>query len=161
MEGLFPPDERGFYHNVISLIISQRIRFRQGQQIRKKIYELQKRGDLTKITELTEEQRNEVGLDDQKWAIIQRFDEESQKERALIEIKGIGPWTIKCAQIMAGDYSCGFIPEDLAVRKELSRRLKKDKTMTIKETREFTAGLDMSTEEKGKLFSCLWNDTRK
>lgn len=48
---LFPTDTRGFYHNIVSLIISQRIRFNVGRAIRKRIYELQGRNDLNKIIE--------------------------------------------------------------------------------------------------------------
>jgi len=61
----FPPDKRGFYHTIMSLIISQRIRFSKGRRIRKSIYETLGDSTLDEIMMLTE---------DQKWDIIKAFD---------------------------------------------------------------------------------------
>ena len=163
----FPVDERGFYHNMMSLIISQRIRFTAGQNIRKRIYELQDRSDLNKITELTEDERKKIKLNDQKWQIIIAFHKHHEflKDSGLankrldnyVKVKGIGPWTLNNMRIMTQDYSCGFIAEDLAVRNELAKILDKDK-LTKFEVNEI-----MSKYEKnlaGRLFSILWNKTR-
>jgi len=159
---LFPIDARGFYHIIISLIISQRVRFNVGRAIRKRIYELQGRSDLNKIIELTKEQRQHVKLPDNKWTTIQTFHQyyELNSKLDIASIPGIGPWTVHCAQIMSGDYSCGFITTDLAVRKWVSRELNCQKLMSQKDLKNYIDSLSLSTEDAGLMFSKIWNYTR-
>lgn len=160
---LFPVDDRGYYHNIMSLIISQRIRFSVGQAIRRRIYTLQGQGDLTRVTELTGEQRKQVGLSDDKWKIILAFHEHYISHGTscnVREVKGIGPWTVQSAQIMSGDYSCGFITTDLAVRKWVSKQICPGRLLTQKELQEHIDDLSLSMSEAGKLFSKIWNHTR-
>lgn len=152
----FPVDNRGFYHNIMSLIISQRIRFKQAQRIRLNIYQVLNDFKLDNVMSLTFEQRKQCKLNDDKWQIMKRFHD--MKEDNLHSIHGIGKWTVDCAKIMTGDYTCGFITGDLAVRKELSRILDLPKTLTSKE-----AGIvmkDFDTCKAGLIFSKLWNKTR-
>jgi 3-methyladenine DNA glycosylase/8-oxoguanine DNA glycosylase len=152
---VFHVDDRGYYHHIMSLIISQRIRFRQGQKIRSKIYELQGRNDLLKITELTNTDRATVGLGDNKWATIIAFHNGGDVQ----SIKGIGPWTIQCAKIMAGDYSVGFIATDLAVRKWVSAAMNADSVLSERSIISLVSKLDKI--EAGMLFSKIWNHTRQ
>ena len=154
---LFPIDDRGLFHVLASLVISQRIRFRKGQSIRSSIYALQGRSDLNEIGNLTDEQRTEVGLDDQKWAIIQRLIDKKEEEGDLSNIKGVGPWTLGCASIMAGDYSCGFVHGDLAVRKEITKLLGLETMIKPKELVALVEPLDK--EAGAKLFSRIWYRT--
>lgn len=159
---LFPcisdDDHRGLFHVLASLIISQRIRFCKGQAIRSGIYVIQGRSDLNAIGSLSDEERVKVGLDDHKWAIIQRLIEAfDANEKDLSAIKGIGPWTLGCASIMTGDYSCGFVHGDLAVRKEITRLLELESLIKPKELVTLVAPL--SDEEGAKLFSRIWYRT--
>jgi len=151
---LFPVDGRGLFHVLASLVISQRIRFRRGQAIRASIYALQGRSDLNAIGTLTNEQRAKIGLDDYKWAIIRRLIDEKED---FSTIKGIGSWTLGCASIMAGDYSCGFVHGDLAVRKEITTILGLEALIKPKDLVELVAPL--SKEEGAKLFSRIWYRT--
>ena len=69
----FPVDNRGFYHNIMSLIISQRIRFKQVQRIRLNIYQVLNDFKLDNVMSLTFEQRKQCKLNDDKWQIMKRF----------------------------------------------------------------------------------------
>nr|QBK86655.1 MAG: DNA recombination-mediator protein A [Marseillevirus LCMAC102] len=156
---LFPPDERGLYHIVNSLIISQRVRFVVGRRIRALIYSELGETKLDRVLTLTEKQRQRVGMHESKWCIIQDFDTAWRKDEfCLKDIKGIGPWTVQCARIMVGDYSVGFISGDLAVRKLLGKLLGTAKILTSRKCDVLVQKLQ--TEEAGRLFSKLWNFTR-
>lgn len=166
---LFPVDKRGFYHNMISLIISQRVRFTVGRAIRRRIYALQNTNSLDRVTELTETERVKVKLPPNKWEVIMAFhDKWTEAEAAggnvdpvyYSTIKGIGPWTVQCAKIMAGDYSTRFITTDLAVRKWVSSFLKLKRTMKQGSLRYYIDSLKLSLSDESKLFSRIWNYTR-
>lgn len=139
----FPPDSRGYYHNVVSLIISQRIRFTKSQAIRAAIYTILGTSNLDTIMSLTPAQRAACGLTDDKWRVITEFTEHGESA------KGIGPWTIACARIMVGDFSVGFIATDSSVNAL---------------TRSITGGnaplVFASAHEGGRAFSALWNSVR-
>ena len=166
---VFPVDDRGFYHNMMSLIISQRIRFTHGRKIRERIYKILGEFKLDKIMELTEENRTKAGLLPAKWEIMKNFHAAWGKTRAegveqFHSVVGIGEWTIACAKIMSGDYSCGFIAGDLAVRKRLSEMLNIPR-LTEKSTKKLIAtwkcnDRPVTTDEKGIIFSKIWNSTR-
>lgn len=161
----FPVDNRGLYHHIMSLIISQRIRFRVAQAIRRRIYELQARGDLVQVMDLTAEQRVKVKLGEDKWQIMTNFHnywsttDKSPKE-SLASVSGIGPWTVQCAQIMSGDYSCGFITGDLAVRKWLGQALGLKQAIRPKQIEQLVQDQGLTTEQAGLVFSKIWNHTR-
>ena len=157
---VFPVDDRGFYHNMMSLIISQRIRFSRGRKIREKIYKILNEYTLDRIIELTEKQRKTIGLSDEKWIIINLFHISIREGKTNFnDIKGIGEWTINCSLIMSGDYSCGFIVGDLAVRKKLAELLKLPK-LTLADTKKLVSSWPHTIKEKGIIFSKLWNATR-
>ena len=97
---VFPVDDRGYYHHMMSLIISQRIRFRQGQKIRSKIYALQGRSDLLRIAELTVAERAEVGLGANKWVTIVAFHtfHENHKVKVMLNPSRVsvrGPYSVQ------------------------------------------------------------------
>ena len=153
----FPIDERGFYHNMVSLIISQRIRFSQARRIRSKIYEILGESTLDQIMTLTESQRTQCGLGPAKWQVIADFSglfEKGSVSTDYTTIKGIGPWTINCAQLMAGDYSCGFLSTDSSVNALVRRVLQRDLS-----SREIES-LYSDREAGGRAFSALWNSLR-
>lgn len=75
-------------------------------------------------------------------------------------IYGIGEWTCKCARIMLGDFSVGFIVHDLAVRKELERQLNIN-GISPQYLSKLLKASNLTTIDKGELFSILWNMTRK
>jgi len=139
----FPPDSRGYYHNVVSLIISQRIRFTESRAIRAAIYTILGTSSLENIMSLTPAQRAACGLTDDKWRVISEFTEHGESA------KGIGPWTIACARIMAGDFSVGFITTDSSVN-----------ALVRKITGSSSHPAFTSEHEGGRAFSALWNSVR-
>jgi len=153
----FPVEKRGFYHIMMSLIISQKIRFSS-------VYTLQETGSLDEIMNLTPEQRKEVGLSQDKWTIMHAFDQtydfvdgDSAYDYSIVN--GIGEWTCQCARIMVGDYSVGFIVGDLAARRKLGKELEMS-AMTPQKVSAMLEDCDLDVEEQGELFSILWNWTR-
>ena len=157
---LFPQDDRGLYHIVVSLIISQRIRFSVGQAIRSRIYQTLAEASLNGVAQLTEEQRVACGINKQKWRIIQNFDAawRTGDHHAALHSTGISSWTRQCALIMSGDLSTGFITSDLAVRKELGRLLCLERTPSAAMCARLTDSL--SPHQGAELFSKLWQRSR-
>jgi len=160
----FPVEKRGLYHTIVSLIISQRIRFKVAQRIRSKIYTLHFRlgeiPSLDNIMMLTEQQRSDVGLSNDKWQIITQFDHKFINfisNEDLASIKGIGPWTIQCARIMSGDYSTGFINTDLYVNNLIKKIC--DCNLTKQQIADIFRDIDIN--QAGRIFSILWNSVRK
>ena len=150
---LFPVDERIYFHNIVSLIISQRIRFTQSRKIRSKIYQNLGTNKLDNILQLTQEQRAYCGLSDGKWQTICNFaDNQNQNQR----IPGIGEWTINCQKIMCGDYSCGFLSNDSSVN-SLVRKIVGP--ISDEQIKRLYSGPGLK-ERGGRAFSALWNSIR-
>jgi 3-methyladenine DNA glycosylase/8-oxoguanine DNA glycosylase len=150
----FPTDNRGYYHNLVSLIISQRIRFAVGRKIRSKIYKVLGTDSLDNIMSLTYSQRIECGLGDNKWRIIEDLSA-GFRDGQIGEIKGIGSWTINCAKLMVGDYSCGFLATDGSVNNLVRKIIGKPLT-----DREIGRLFEDDKERGGIAFSALWNSIR-
>mgnify|MGYP001119311581 CR=1 FL=1 len=155
----FPVDQRGFYHNMVSLIISARIRFSVARCIRSKLYTILGCDSLDNITTLSDAQLIESGLSPAKVETIKSFHKLYKNIGAKGDftiVRGIGPWTINCAKIMAGDYSCGFLDTDSSVN-VLVRKIvssvdnKPDISRLFKDDRELG----------GRVFSALWNSIRE
>jgi 3-methyladenine DNA glycosylase/8-oxoguanine DNA glycosylase len=156
----FPTDNRSYYHKLVSLIISQRIRFNVGRKIRSRIYTVLGTDSLDNIMSLTESQRKECGLGDSKWETIKALSERvavegGLQDSSISEIRGIGSWTINCAKLMSGDYSCGFLATDLSVN-NLVRKIV-NKPLTDREIGKLFKG---TRERGGRAFSALWNSVR-
>jgi len=99
-------------------------------------------------------------LSEDKWIILNAFHKAyNARESDFNDIKGIGKWTIACSQIMSGDYSCGFIVDDLAIRKKLANLLQLAK-LTPYDTKKLVNTWPYTIKEKGIIFSKLWNATR-
>lgn len=153
----FPVDKRGFYHNMVSLIISQRIRFFLARRIRSRIFQILGSNNLNRIMTLTPEQRMSVKISDNKWQIIKEFDQAYQihgKDYDFTKFKGIGSWTVNCAKIMVGDYSPGFITTNSSVNSLVYR------ISGLKEQEIISHLKTLPREKSGKIFSILWNSIR-
>lgn len=147
---LFPLDDRSYIHNIISLIISQRIRFTQSRKIRSKIYQILGCNKLDGILQLSEQQRELCGLSAGKWETICNF----MSMTSETKIPGIGQWTINCQKIMCGDYSCGFLTNDSSVN-ALVRKI-----LGPISDRELRILYKDDPERGGRAFSALWNSVR-
>lgn len=158
----FECDTRGRYHVLASLILSQRIRFRHGQRIRAALYDLLGEYSLRSVMALSAGQRAKCGVLPRQEATLQAFHAAYTRHGQAHDfstVPGIGSWTERCSRIMVGDFSAGFVENDLAVRRELSRRLGAPRRLTESGIRKLMVGVPL--REQGRLFSVLWNATRK
>ena len=134
----FPKETRGAYHSIMSLIISQRIRFTTGRDIRKRIYEWYGISSLSCLssllslpsTDARDKQACVFGLTPDKVDIMKRVHDihEECKEEAdfvteVAHVKGVRPWTRRCFAIMNQDFTIGFPTGDKAVNREMFRLL--------------------------------------
>jgi 3-methyladenine DNA glycosylase/8-oxoguanine DNA glycosylase len=141
--------EYPIFHQVISLIISQKISFSQGRLIRKNIFNHINEEFFTKnnLEKINPDQFTKFGLDDAKIKIISNIINIEYKNNEdfitkISNIKGIGPWTIKSLKIM---FDLKFDPseneflfEDLWIRKRVSELLKIEKVITQSECKNIS-----------------------
>lgn len=140
--------EYPIFHQAISLIISQKITFNKGREIRKKLFELTKESCFTKdnLGLLSYDQFKNIGLDDDKIKVIMNvIDIDCNDEEDFIvkisKTKGIGPWTIKSLKIMF-DLDDEFLFEDLWIRKRVSELFKKDNIMSQMECKNISDAIE-------------------
>ena len=118
--------QKSIFHDLISLIISQKISFEQGREIRKKLYDYVK-GDytpelLSKISQST--WKNTFQIDGLKFLCIQEIIRHSNDLlNNLNNIRGIGIWTKKAICIMHNLSNDIFLFEDYYIRKQLGKLL--------------------------------------
>ena len=145
----YVPDGRSAYHHTLSLVLSQRVRFKVGQRVRGMLYVDLGEGKLDNLFRKMEEKPDYVDQD--KWDIMHRVHDAWPD---ISDVKGIGPWTRQCALHMAGKHTeGGFVSGDKAIQNLL---------LTI-----FGAGTryrDMESmlepEQAGLLFAGLWQLSR-
>lgn len=128
---LYPIPQNTVLHTTINLIISQKIRFSSGRQIRQNVYQLinskSDHGDHDQILrECTYDEWKTCGVPKAKIDTILEVCKVSPLTfESLAKIKGVGPWTIKALMIMTGTgTSAGrenvLLSEDLYIRKRIS-----------------------------------------
>ena len=151
-------ESKGLFHETISLIIGQKIRFVEANRIRKSIYELQSK--LSKDTEdkfkpeliaqiITKPEFKVLG---QKITIIQEIIKLSDiKEIFTKKIAGVGPWTINALKIYNG-VSNIFLANDKWIRNRLSQ-LNGIAKLTEKEAKNLIKNWDI---DKSLLTRFLW-----
>ena len=116
-----PP--KTLYHELISIIISQRIRFTHSRSIRKKLYQLIESYEITYplLQNLSDGKLLEIGLTADKIEIIRHIPEDITIEN-LANYAGIGEWTINALKLKIDPYlySDVFLYEDLWIRKHIA-----------------------------------------
>lgn len=116
-------DSRGIYHEIVSLIISQRIAFSQSRKIRSSIYKRIGDSVLTydKLSSISDNDLLLCGLDEHKLSIIRSISGNVSKEQ-FTEISGIGNWTYKAFLIQTepNDNPDILLVEDLWIRNHLA-----------------------------------------
>lgn len=134
---LYPIPSGTLLHNTISLIISQQIKFSQGRLIRKKLYNLLNSlsSDSSQhdhiLKGLTQQDWVKLGLPSNKiQCIIEVATIPNLTIESLINIKGIGPWTIKALKILMDSDPNVFLNEDLWIRKRMSELCNSKKVLT-------------------------------
>jgi 3-methyladenine DNA glycosylase/8-oxoguanine DNA glycosylase len=131
-------ESKGLYHELISLIISQRISFKKSRDIRMKIYEKIGSYVFTK-DKLFSINLIETGLDVDKIHLIRNINE-NVSFNDLKAIPGIGIWTIKSlkAKLLLDDDI--FLSEDFYIRTHLKILFKLDKVPIISEANKLIKG---------------------
>lgn len=142
----FEPDGRSRYHHMLSLILSQRVRFTSAQRTRSRLYTLLGEDRLDSLFERLEERPDFVERG--KWETMRAVHEAWPN---VEEVSGVGAWTLACAHHMAGDHEKGgFVRGDRAVQR-VSAAL-------------FAPGAGVAKilprAEAGELFARLWQLTR-
>lgn len=133
-------NEHTIFHNTISLVISQKVSFNIGRNIRIKLFELIGSSEFTKdnISQLSDCEMQNIGLDKNKIILVKliiRINKKNNLEflNELLNLKGIGKWTIKALQILNLNDSNIFLSEDLWIRKRLSELIGIKSVLTIKD----------------------------
>lgn len=128
-------------HQAISLVISQKISFQQGKNIRKELFYLINPDlEFTKenIKNIKDENLENIGIDVLKIKTIRnilKLDDTDNNDfiEKIGNIKGIGPWTIKCLKIYFELDNDIFLSEDLWIRKRVTELTENDTVLTQKE----------------------------
>jgi 3-methyladenine DNA glycosylase/8-oxoguanine DNA glycosylase len=135
--------QKSLFHNTISLLTSQKIKFSESRNIRKKLYELnQEQNEYSiKIFEnLTNKDFIKCGISNNIIEIIKNVIELEKNKLLTIEklenLKGIGPWTIKSLKIMNNFDNNIFLYEDYWIRQRLSELVKSNKILTQSECKK-------------------------
>lgn len=140
--------ERSLFHNIISLVISQRVRFQVGRDIRNKLYELLLSDNITikGISKLSDKELKKIGIEQYKIDIIRYIVMIYKPELSVVEllqqlceIKGIGIWTIKSLKILNDLDNETFLSEDYYIRQRLSELVKSECILTSKECQEIAS----------------------
>lgn len=127
---------RGAYHEIVSLVISQRITFKRSRKIRSNLYSKIGSNVMTydQISNLTDDDLEDTGLDNKKIAIIRSISKDVTKEQ-FENIAGIGDWTIKSFLIQTepNEYHDILLVEDLWIRSHLATLFDLNPKMTTKQ----------------------------
>ena len=115
--------KHSFFHHICSLITSQEVRFEQGRKIRQALYKLCG-GELTNdiINKLSDAQLLSTGLSPSRCETIRQLAQIDTKDvEAYAKIKGVGPWTIKGAKLLAGLDDHIILYEDKWIRQRVGQ----------------------------------------
>lgn len=147
--------KKTLFHNLINLVISQKISFAEGRKIRQNLYKKINNYEITKeiIKNLTDIDFKKCGMDNNKIEVVKKIiEEENLTITSISKIKGIGPWTIKSLKIL-NDESGIFLSEDYWIRKRLKELYNKEKIPSIKEAELLVKDVDC---DKSHISKFLW-----
>lgn len=132
----FTLPSKSLFHNLISLIISQKIRFSQSRKIRQQLYALLNTNEYTidNLDSLSNDTLKSVGLSDDKINCIRSILKiENLTLDKISKIKGVGPWTLKALQILTDANDDLFLSEDYYIRQRFSELIQSNKILTTKQ----------------------------
>lgn len=123
---------KSIYHECISLIISQRIAFKDSRRIRKSLYEKIGDSEFTyhNLRSFSETELYNLGVTVSVQNVIFSIPEDITDFDDLKEIRGIGDWTVNALKIKCTDEDI-FLSEDLWIRKHIRLLLDLESTPTI------------------------------
>jgi 3-methyladenine DNA glycosylase/8-oxoguanine DNA glycosylase len=150
--------QKTMYHNLISLITSQRISFNVSRQLRKKLMDMHP----TETTNydpfvIAKLDLKEIGIGLAMACCIQEVTKIAQSKDDLhlsdvTGVKGIGAWTINALKIMHDLDSNVFLSEDAWIRQRLSQITKSSSNLTKAQCDKLTSKWDNKT----KISLFLW-----
>ena len=105
---------KGVFHNAVSAIVGQRIKFIEARKIRSKLYQLL--GDPYSPEKLLA--CKVLPVNDANQSLLRQVAENHDIE-FLKTLRGIGPWTIKSIQIMSHLNDNIFLFEDFWIRSRM------------------------------------------
>lgn len=156
--------KKSFFHNTISLLTSQKIKFVESKNIRKKLYELNNNNNEYNIdifNNLTNDDFLNCGLSINIINIIRTVIELEKKNILTIDelkkIKGIGIWTIKSLHIMNNLSNNILLYEDFWIRQRLTELTNSNKILTQSECKKLFNDLNNLSE----ISRFLWRITKK
>lgn len=123
----FFPVKRPFFHNVISLILSQRIPFATSRLLRQKIFRALATSEFTRENIKLLADIPIPGLPTDKLNLM--LTASTTPDNMMCTMKGIGPWTVNALKVLDGT-ATQILYEDFWVRQRLSELLDRP-TMTI------------------------------
>lgn len=136
---LKPTPKRNIYALLIGSIIGQKIKFSSARKLRGKLYTKLETDDFTpqQIQTLGDDGLKEIGMSELQSTIIMRITNyiidnnlqlENTKDIApLIELKGIGKWTLNCTNIMYNlnandsDFDTQVLYQDLIIKRGIRK----------------------------------------
>lgn len=139
--------KKTLFHNTISVIISQKITFHEGREIRQKLFEKLGKYDIVydEFKKLGYDKLKEIGLSEDKIkcidVVLKCFDKDIDDLaiiRKMASVKGIGPWTLKSLYILSNleEYNNIFLIEDYWIRKQIKILYGLNKVPTEKEIKK-------------------------
>lgn len=105
---------KGLFHNAVSAVVGQRIRFSQAREIRKKLYQIL--GDVQYSAEKLRETPDEDFPKGVNIPLLRKLAEPNLVYDDLRSISGIGPWTLKSIAIMTELDETLFLFEDAWIK---------------------------------------------
>lgn len=156
--------QKSLFHNTISLLTSQKIKFSESRNIRKNLYKLNQYNDEFSINifkNLTNDDFLNCGLSSNIIEVIKKVIDLELNNILTIEtlqnIKGIGIWTIKSLKIMNNLDDNVILYEDYWIRQRLSELVKSNKILTQSECKKLFTGSSTNLSEISKF---LWRITK-
>lgn len=141
--------KKTLFHNTISLIISQKIPFHEGREIRQKLFSELGKYDIIydEFKKISNNKLKEIGISETKIncieIVIKLFEDCHDDDNIniitkLALVKGIGSWTIKSLYILSNldEYNDIFLIEDYWIRKQIKILYGLNKVPSEKEVRE-------------------------
>lgn len=130
---------KSWYHETVSTIISQRVPFIKSRGIRSKLFEkIEPSNEFTfeDIQLLGVDGLMEVGISEKYAEVILNVPENIDSLDELIEISGIGPWTVKAVKLKCSDEDI-FLSEDYWIRKHIGIIMKMSGVPTTKQVNDY------------------------
>ena|SRR3989338_4927616 len=118
---------KSLFHNLISLLVSQRIRFAKSREIRKQLYGLNdnfSEYDSSKLSMVSRDQYRDLGLTDNLisaiFEVISLEQANNLNLNTISDLKQVGPWTVKALRILNYNSDDDFLFEDYWIRQRVS-----------------------------------------